>query len=323
MKKFESLQEAYLYFLGYIMSYGKKIAPRGNLTLEVLNNSFILENPRKRLITLRDRRWSIFYALGEFLWHLSGSDSLASISYYSKSWNKYSENNFSINGSCYGKKLFSNIHGKSKSKWQIAKELIDKNPESRRIVIPLFTNCDLENGEHGKDIACTCFLQFIIRDSKLNLICFMRSNDMFIGFPYDVFVFTMFQELMALETGYNLGWYHHIMTSSHIYDKHWDWASKIISKKSNNDGITMPIMPKNSKFMCDLITYEEQIRIGNLNISNFNCKISDYHESLILCLLYYRALKDKDSSEQKLVIDKIKKYKWLYETINLNSFAIP
>jgi thymidylate synthase len=320
MNKFKSLQDAYVYYLDHVLTNGQEVSPRENNTLEVLSNSFFLENPRSRLLYLPSRKWSIFYALGEFIWHLAGSDSLSFISYYSKSWNNYSEDNFSIRGSCYGKKIFSHSENENTTRWQIAKELLIREPDSRRIVIPLFTYEDLENGGYGKDVACTCFLQFIVRESKLNLVCFMRSNDMFVGFPYDVFFFTMLQEFMSIETGYELGWYQHNTTSSHIYEKHWDRARDIILKEKPNNCIAMPPMSGKGNCMTELIRYEKEIRENEYFPLDFDFELPNYHESLILCLLYYKVLKNKDKTGQQLVLKRIHKHPWLFNLININSY---
>ena len=43
--------------------------------------------------------------------------------------------------------------------------------------------------------------KFLIRDNKLNMITTMRSNDIYLGFTYDVFIFTLMQEILANELG--------------------------------------------------------------------------------------------------------------------------
>ena len=37
------------------------------------------------------------------------------------------------------------------------------------------------------------------------LVVHMRSNDVFMGFPHDVFAFTMIQEILANDLGVKLG----------------------------------------------------------------------------------------------------------------------
>jgi len=47
----------------------------------------------------------------------------------------------------------------------------------------------------------------------------MRSNDVMLGFGYDIFSFTMLQEMMAIELGVELGWYQHVVGSLHAYER--------------------------------------------------------------------------------------------------------
>ena len=67
--------------------------------------------------------------------------------------------------------------------WEYIKSMLSKNPESRQAVIHIKTADNTES----KDVNCTVCLQFIIRDNKLYMTTYMRSNDIWLGFPYDVF----------------------------------------------------------------------------------------------------------------------------------------
>ena len=47
----------------------------------------------------------------------------------------------------------------------------------------------------------------------------MRSNDLWSGFPYDIFQFTCIQILLAMKLGVELGTYTHIADSLHMYER--------------------------------------------------------------------------------------------------------
>ena len=76
------------------------------------------------------------------------------------------------------------------------------------------------------DLNCTVCLQFIVRDEKLYCTTYMRSNDLWLGFPYDVFQFTCIQIRMAMELGLDIGSYTHIAGSLHIYERDFEKAIK-------------------------------------------------------------------------------------------------
>jgi thymidylate synthase len=75
------------------------------------------------------------------------------------------------------------------------------------------------SNKESKDVNCTVALHFIIREGKLYLTTYMRSNDIWMGFPYDVFQFASMQVLLSMELGVELGTYTHIAGSLHLYER--------------------------------------------------------------------------------------------------------
>jgi thymidylate synthase len=96
---------------------------------------------------------------------------------------------------------------------QVYRELLD-NPASRRAVLAIWREDDLF---HDGDRPCTLSLNFIIRDGKLELHVMMRSQDVWLGVPYDLFMFTQIQLSLARQLGVPAGKYVHHATSLHIY----------------------------------------------------------------------------------------------------------
>src|SRR5450759_4353018 len=106
--------------------------------------------------------------------------------------------------------------------------LLKKKSESRQAVIQLFDASDIV--EVHKDIPCTCTLQFLIRQRRLNMITNMRSNDAFLGLPHDIFAFTMLQEIIARTLGVEMGTYKHAVGSLHLYDKNRNSAQQFLDE---------------------------------------------------------------------------------------------
>jgi thymidylate synthase len=195
-------------------------------TLELFPVSFALAHPRRRCITNPERRWNFPLAIGEFCWHATGSNDLRFIEYYAPRWKEFTDG-IEIIGSCYGHHIFGSREGQP-SQWDRLVRLLQAERHSRRAVLQLF---EPETGldANTKDAPCTCSIQFLIRDDKLNAIVYMRSNDAIWGLPYDVFLFTMLQELLALELGAELGSYHHLVGSLHLYRRHFEMAKRIVA----------------------------------------------------------------------------------------------
>ena len=173
-------------------------ASRGN-NKELIGVLLKIRNPRARL-SRTETRGKMFSCLGEFLWYLAGRNDLEFITYYIPDYKIHSDDGKTIHGG-YGPRLM-NMRGRF-NQFANALNLLNKYPSSRRVVIQLFDAADIAAG-HLKDIPCTCTLQFMIRNRKLHLFAYMRSNDAYLGLPHDVFAFTMLQEYMARILGVEL-----------------------------------------------------------------------------------------------------------------------
>ena len=89
-------------------------------------------------------------------------------------YSEFSDDGTTVYGG-YGPRLF-NMHSKY-NQIDTVINLLKEKPTTRRAVIQIYDAKDLE--VKLKDIPCTCTLQFEIREGKLNLFTYMRSNDAF------------------------------------------------------------------------------------------------------------------------------------------------
>lgn len=101
-----------------------------------------------------------------------------------------------------------------------------EDPDTRQAIITLWDPV-LDNQPHKKDYPCTVALGFEIHDSKLCMNTFMRSNDAFLGLPYDMFQFTQLQMSIANALQLDYGWYRHTALSLHIYEKDFTAAQQV------------------------------------------------------------------------------------------------
>jgi thymidylate synthase len=164
-----------------------------------------------------------------------GRRDVAYISKYAKFWESIKNSDDTVNSS-YGWLLFNNPneHGLTQYRWAL--ESLAQDKDSRQAV--LHFNLPSHQYSGNKDFVCTMYGIFQIRDNRLNFTVSMRSNDVILGLPTDVAFFTILQSQMLshLRTyaGYpelELGTYTHIANSSHIYERHFDIASKMINTK--------------------------------------------------------------------------------------------
>lgn len=189
----------------------KQESRAGAVVGEVINAITVIEDPTRGICFSKIRNMPMRYAWGELIWYLSGSNRLKDIQHFSDVWKNLTDDGETLN-SAYGYRIFEKF---GFNQWLHIKELLTKDPNSRQAVIHIK---DASN-KPTKDTPCTIALQYHIREGKLHATTYMRSNDIWTGFPYDVFAFTSLQILLAMELGVEIGEYTHIAGSLHLYER--------------------------------------------------------------------------------------------------------
>lgn len=197
----------------------------GAVVGEICDAVFCVEDPTRNIVNSPIRNMPMRYAVGELAWYLSGSNRVKDISRFAKKWADISDDG-ETNNSAYGWRIFDKF---GFNQWEYVKELLRNDPSSRQAVIHIK---DASN-KPTKDVPCTVYLQFFIRDGKLNMSTHMRSNDIWMGVPYDMFSFCFLQMLLAMELGVEVGQYTHYAGSLHIYSRDYEAAKKNIEELPN------------------------------------------------------------------------------------------
>lgn len=224
----DSLEALWVEAASAVMVGGEKRAPRGQPTRELTGMQLVLTDPRNRIPKLPVREFSLAYGMGELAWYLCGDNTVEFIKHYAPSYGKYSDDGKLLHGA-YGPRIFGktclcswdehrcNAHRGSDSQWELCKQILQRDQDSRQAVIAVYDRQDCD--AVTKDMPCTLSLQFLVRNNALNMIVNMRSNDLWFGGVYDVFCFTALQELMANELKLPLGVYYHHVGSFHLYER--------------------------------------------------------------------------------------------------------
>ena len=189
----------------------QQVSRDGDVHNEVINAVTVIEDPTRSFVKSDIRKLPIRYAIGEMLWYMSGNSHLKEIQKYTQNWDRMSDDGVFVNSN-YG---WCIQHKFGFDQWEFVKNLLTKDPNSRQAVIHIK---DADRSP-SKDVNCTVCLQFLLRNNKLYLTTYMRSNDLWMGFPYDVFQFMNMQVLMSMELGVELGTYTHIAGSLHLYER--------------------------------------------------------------------------------------------------------
>lgn len=208
----DSIDNAWMKWYDFLCSDDMSEESRdGEVVGEIINAITVIKDPTQNIMKNDIRKLSMKYAIGEMLWYLSANNKLSEIQKYTKGWDRMTDDGITVNsnyGYCIAKK-----YGFDQLEFVINE--LKKNPNSRRAVIHIKEPSD----KPSNDVNCTVCLQFFIREDKLYMTTYMRSNDIWFGFPYDVFQFTCLQIYLSMILEVELGTYTHIAGSLHLYER--------------------------------------------------------------------------------------------------------
>lgn len=297
----DTVDDLMRYCLEEILSNGQRISPsRGDAT-EVIGVALELTNPRARLSRSESRR-RVVSAIAEVCWYLGGTNHAEPVVYYvGKKYEDEIEPDGTVHGG-YGPRLFG--PGAGNQVHRII-ELLRNSPSSRRAVVQLFDRTDVAVAtQRYKDVPCTCTIQFLVRNDLLHVVVNMRSNDVHLGLPPDVFAFTMVQELVARSLGVEPGRYIHVAGSLHLYDEHRPQADEFLGEGWHSTTDPMPSMPPGDQWahVRELLAAEEQIRAG-LPYAQLDLPVDAYWADLVRILASWVARRKLEDEEAAARID--------------------
>lgn len=204
----------------HVLHAGVPSAPRDRRTLEVLGPTLVLETPAFNLLDHSVRRPKLGFAIAEWLWIATGQQDVERIATFNPLLRQFSDDGRRLTGA-YGPRLMP--------QWGHLVETLRHDPSSRQAVATIWT----PNPAPSKDIPCTVSVQALVRDQRLLWFTTMRSNDAWLGLPYDVFVFTQLQRMLAAQLGVMVGAYHHMVGSLHLYEQHFAKAQQVAAAPDN------------------------------------------------------------------------------------------
>ena len=219
--------------LAAILKLRKGVAPRDLQTYEILNHRTIVDMTQP-IVTYDERQKhnNMFkFMPAEAAFILTGRNTVGMISKYSDLITQFSDDGYFFNGA-YGPMIIRQFT-------YIVDELI-KDIDTRQAVATIWS----PNPRPSKDIPCTISAQFMVRDNKLHCFDTMRSSDVWLGWPFDVFNFTMCSAFVSLlyklRTGHALplGNLYLTAASQHLYEKDYDKVIRVLENPK-----TLPYQP--------------------------------------------------------------------------------
>lgn len=96
---------------------------------------------------------------------------------------------------------------------------LKQDPNTRQAIVSLW-NPMLDNIPFKHDYPCTLGMGFSTNDAgQLDIDVMMRSNDVWLGVPYDWCQFSVMQQTVASLLGRDVGVYRHVVLSMHMYER--------------------------------------------------------------------------------------------------------
>jgi thymidylate synthase len=227
---------AWLYSVSDMLHSGKDVAPRGQKTKEIVGESisFDMNHP---ICYHQDRKLNYSFMAAEAYWIVSGSMFVEDIAPYNKHISQFSDDKYIFNGA-YGPKFVYQLD-------YVVNALL-RDSSTRQAVMSIWVN----NPMRTADYPCTLNLQWLLRDNKLHCIVNMRSNDLWLGRPYDLFNFTimtlrvlcMYNQLRTDEGRITeLGTLRLNVGSGHLYEQHYEQAALLATVEPDKITSEVPI----------------------------------------------------------------------------------
>lgn len=203
----ENGSELYLELTDYLLGTGTSVTARGLPTKELRGVTVVITNPDEVHVLQTTRKPSLKIAATEAMHLVGGISHLGQLDL--ASGGRFSK--FADMGRLRG------AYG-PRAAYQLimAERLLRQDPGTRQAGVTIWNGN--ETAVSSRDVPCTTHLHFYLRDGLLELDVTMRSNDILLGFPIDIMMFSCLQRCMAAALGVSAGTYRHHAGSLHAYE---------------------------------------------------------------------------------------------------------
>lgn len=204
----------YVDVVRWVLERGRSVAPRGMETREIEDAVVYIKNPHHTLPLGVGRNAVPGIGAVEATQLLAGVSDPKLVMAVGPQFSKYAEDDGMFHGA-YGVR--------TNGQYARVVERLQQDPSTRQALVTIW-NPELDLMPDKRDYPCTVLHQFRIRNNRLNMSVYMRSNDVWLGAAYDWFQFTRVQIAIASVLGIEPGLYAHHVGSLHIYETHYETA---------------------------------------------------------------------------------------------------
>ena len=166
----------------------------------------------------------------ELLWFLQGSTNIAYLKENGvRIWDEWADENGNL-GPVYGYQWRNWPKPDGTHIDQVAQviENIQKNPDSRRLIVSAWNVADVDQ---MKLPPCHAFFQFYVADGRLSCQLYQRSADIFLGVPFNIASYALLTMMVAQVCGLKLGDFVHTLGDAHIYSNHMEQVDEQLTRE--------------------------------------------------------------------------------------------
>jgi thymidylate synthase len=212
-------QSGYATILDAVRHHGRRRSPRGIPTLDLGHTVVELASPYHALPISTGRGISKQVAAVEAAQLIAGVARPKLMIAASERFGQFAED----------EKFWGAYGGRINAQMLYVERKLRADPDTRQAVVTLW-NPAYDNEAGHKDYPCTVALGFSLvgkDDRRLEMDVLMRSNDAWLGLPYDLFQFTQLQLTLARSLGAPVGAYRHTVWSLHLYGRDLDDSERL------------------------------------------------------------------------------------------------
>ena len=243
--------KAWIKLLEDILETGYRVSPRKMQCQEIVCHTSSIQM-KLPIVMCPDRDIGYKFMAAEAWWILTGQNRVKTIKEYGDIA-QFSDDGIHFDGA-YGPKVVDQL--------RYVSDVLYSDKSSRQSVMSIWR----PNPRDSKDIPCTLTLQWLMRDSQLDCVANMRSSDAWLGWPYDVFNFSMISGYILLllreqreYPSHSLGTLYINVGSQHLYEKNREEA-EIIVKQDHWNEVSPLFSPLGYTHPDDLIARLESIK---------------------------------------------------------------
>ena len=112
----------------------------------------------------------------------------------------------------------------------IVNKLKNEMNSRRALAITWNPYIDIDENDNYKSVPCLQYIQFLIRDNKLEMSVMFRSNDILLAYHSNIIGLIVLGEMVAEKLRIKLNKYTHYIVSAHIYiDRDKSYINKYFS----------------------------------------------------------------------------------------------